>query len=98
MADLGNRNASMRLQCGTCGWVPLEGMRIDEAALHFAVDHDTDKVAFELVAVCTCGEVMTHTESRPTGGGFKDYLLCGVCGNTGYIRREAGEAIPPRPG
>jgi hypothetical protein len=31
---------------------------------------------------------MTLTESRPTGGGFKDYMVCGVCGNTGYVKRE----------
>jgi hypothetical protein len=89
MTDLGNRNASMRLQCKHCGWVPPEGMTIGDAQLHFQVDHDTDEVKFDLVAVCTCGEAMTHTTSKPTGGGFKDYLVCGVCGNTGFVKRDA---------
>lgn len=89
MPDLGNRNASMRLQCGTCGWVPPEDMTVQDAQLHFQVDHDTDEVKFDLVAVCTCGEAMTHTGSRPTGGGFKDYMSCGVCGNTGFVKRTS---------
>jgi hypothetical protein len=63
-------------------------MTTRDAQLHFQVDHDTDEVKCDLTAVCTCGEAMTATESRPTGGGIKDYLECGVCGNTGYIRRE----------
>ena len=88
MSDLGNRGASMRLQCKPCGWVPPADMTMQDARLHFQVDHDTDKVTLDLVAVCSCGEAMTHTESRPTGGGMKDYLVCGVCGNTGYVRRE----------
>lgn len=88
MADLGNRIASMRLQCKPCGWVPPDDMPMEGAQLHFQVEHDTDKVTFDLVAVCTCGEAMTVTDSRPTGGGIKDYMVCGVCGSTGYVRRE----------
>jgi hypothetical protein len=91
MADLGNRNASMRLQCNPCGWVPPESMQVEGALLHNQVEHDRDEVKFDLVAVCSCGEAMTLTESRPTGGGIKDYMACGVCGNTGHIRRE----VPP---
>lgn len=88
MADVGNRTASMRLQCSLCGWVPPAAMQMEGVQLHFQVDHDMDEVKFNLVAVCTCGEAMTHTHSRPTGGGIKDYMSCGVCGNTGFIRRE----------
>ena len=88
MTDLGNRGASMRLQCKPCGWVPPEDMAMEGVQLHFQVDHDTDAVTFDLVAVCTCGEAMTITDSRATGGGTKDYLVCGVCGNTGYVRRQ----------
>lgn len=88
MADLGNRNASLRLQCQPCGWVPPEGMQMEGVLLHFQVDHDTDDVKLDLVPVCTCGEAMTITDTRPTGGGMKDYLSCGVCGNTGHLRRE----------
>jgi hypothetical protein len=87
-ADLGNRGSSMRLQCKPCGWVPPEGMTMEHAQLHFQVEHDTDEVTFDLVAVCSCGEAMTVTDSSPTGGGVKDYLECGVCGNTGHLRRS----------
>ena len=89
MADLGNRNTSMRLQCQPCGWVPPEDMTMEGAQLHFQVEHDTDEVKFELVAVCTCGAAMKHTETRPMGGGFKDYMTCEACGNTGHITRKA---------
>lgn len=89
MADIGNRNASMRLQCHFCGWVPPSDMPMEGAQLHFQVEHDTDEVKFDLVAVCACGAAMEHTETRPTGGGFKDYMHCPACGNTGYVRRDS---------
>lgn len=88
MSDLGNRHASMRLQCQRCGWVPPEGATMEAVLLHMQVDHDTDEVKLELVAVCSCGATMTHTESKPTGGGFKDYVKCGACGNTGHLLRK----------
>jgi hypothetical protein len=88
VADLGSRNDSMRLQCHRCGWPLPDDMKIEAALLHMQVEHDTDEVKLELVAVCSCGEAMTVTESQPTGGGVKDYLSCGVCGNTGHLRRE----------
>lgn len=88
MAELGSRNAHMRLQCQPCGWPLPDAMKVEGALLHMQVEHDTDEVRLDLVALCTCGEAMTHTESRPTGGGIKDYMRCGVCGNTGYIKRE----------
>lgn len=88
MTDLGNRATSMRLQCKTCRWVPPDDMVMEGAQLHFQVDHDTDEITLDLVAVCSCGEAMTHTGSRPTGGGTKDYFRCGICGNTGHIYRE----------
>lgn len=89
MSDIGNRNAHMRLQCKRCS-VAWPGNAVMEAVLlHMQVEHDTDEVVLDLVAVCTCGEAMTFTESRPTGGGSKDYMKCGVCGNTGYVRRDA---------
>lgn len=87
MTDLGNRASSMRLQCHQCSWVPPDDMEMQHARLHFQVDHDTDDVKLDLVAVCTCGEAMAVTDSRPTGGGVKDYLECSICGSTGYVRR-----------
>lgn len=89
--NLGSRNRHMRLQCQPCGWVPPEDMQMEGVQLHFQVDHDTDDVTLDLVAACACGEAMTVTGTRPAGPGeVKDYLSCGVCGNTGYIVR--GEA------
>jgi len=88
MAELGNRRSSMRLQCKPCGWVPPAGMQMEGVLLHFQVEHDTDEVTLDLVAACACGEAMTFTQSRPTGGGTKDYFECGVCGSTGWVRRE----------
>jgi len=88
MSGIGNRTASMRLQCQSCGWPPPDDMTLQHAQLHFQVEHDTDEVKFDLVAMCTCGEPMHVTSSAPTGGGIKDYLLCGTCGNTGHLRRD----------
>jgi hypothetical protein len=89
MADLGNLTRTMRLQCHRCGWPPPDDMRMDHARLHFQVDHDTDEVKFDLMPVCSCGEAMTFTESRPAGGlRSKDYFTCGVCGNTGHLYRD----------
>lgn len=88
MSDLGNVAPAMRLQCKPCGWAPPPDMQMEGVQLHFQVDHDTDDVTLDLVAVCSCGEAMALTESRPTGGGTKDYFKCGVCGNTGHVVRS----------
>lgn len=89
MTDLGNRASSMRLQCKRCLWVPPEDATMEAVQLHVQVEHDTDEVALDLVAACSCDAAMTVTESRPTGGGTKDYLECPECGNTGHeVRRE----------
>ena len=89
MTDLGNLHASMRLQCQRCGWPPPEDATMEAVLLHMQVDHDTDDVKLNLAAVCSCGATMTHTQTRSTGGGFKDYMKCAACGNTGHlVRRE----------
>jgi hypothetical protein len=85
--DLGNRTSSMCFQCHACDWRPPGDMKMEAFQLHCQVEHDTDEVQVDLVAVCTCGAAMTSTGSRPTGGGFKDYFRCGACGNTAYVRR-----------
>jgi len=90
VADLGNVNKSIRLQCQFCPWRPPDSMRADAAQLHFQVEHDTSEVQFELVPVCSCGAAMIHTETRRTGGGFKDYVECRACGSTGFVKRDAG--------
>jgi hypothetical protein len=87
--NIGNRASAMRLQCKRCGWPPPESMSMLDARLHFQVDHDTDKIEFELAAMCTCNEAMVVTHSRASGGGVKDFLTCGVCGSTGFLHRRA---------
>lgn len=88
MADLGNLNQSLRFQCKHCGWRPPEDMEMGHALLHFQVDHDTDKVTFDLAVICPCGAAMEHVRTAPTGGGFKDYVKCAACGNTGFVKRD----------
>ena len=75
MADLGNLNHSMRLQCKPCGWRPPEDVTVEAVELHFQVEHDTDQVALDLAVICVCGAAMAHVRSAPTGGGFKDYVM-----------------------
>jgi hypothetical protein len=89
VSDLGNLNDSLRLQCKECSWRPPDGASMEAVQLHCQVEHDTDKVALNLVPVCSCGASMEHTATKPTGGGFKDYVKCGACGNTGFVKRDA---------
>lgn len=88
MADLGRLNNSLTLQCKHCAYRPPANSVIEAFALHTEVEHDTDSYELDLVPVCSCGAAMTHTETRPTGGGFKDYVRCEACGNTGHLIRE----------
>lgn len=89
MSDLGNRADALRLQCKPCGWVPPGSMKQEGMLLHFQVDHDSGEIVLEMVAACTCGEAMTVTSSsRISVSRVQDSLLCGVCGNTGYVRRK----------
>lgn len=89
MADLGNVNSSLRLQCKDCDWRPPEDMTMEGVQLHFQVEHDTDQVTLDLLPVCSCGTAMEHVRTAPTGGGFKDYFECKACGNTGFVKRDA---------
>jgi hypothetical protein len=87
VADLGNITRSIRLQCQLCPWRPPDDTTMEAAQLHCQVDHDTSEVQLELVPVCSCGAAMIHTETKRTGGGFKDYVECRACGNTGFVKR-----------
>ena len=96
MADLGNLNDSLRLACKPCGWRPPGDMTMRDAQLHFQVEHDTDDVKFDLVAVCSCGAAMEHAFTKPAGGRLRDYVKCPACKNTGFLLRDAGEGMPRR--
>jgi len=87
--ELGNLNDSLRLQCKPCGWRPPDNATMEAVQLHFQVEHDTDEVTLDLKPVCTCGAAMEHTVTRPTGGGFKDYVQCNACRSTGFVKRDA---------
>jgi DNA-directed RNA polymerase subunit RPC12/RpoP len=89
VADLGNLNGTLRLHCKDCGWRPPEDAVMEAVQLHFQVEHDTDQVTLDLLAVCACGAAMGHTVTKPTGGGFKDYVLCPACGSAGFVKRDA---------
>ena len=95
--DLGNRSREMTLTCNAgkaestgkrCRYTPPDGMRLGEVQRHYQAEHGTDEVTFDLVVKCSCGGEMAVTDTRPTGGGVKDYVLCGDCGNTGFIKRD----------
>ena len=90
MTDLGNLNSRLRLECRFCQWVPPEGMQMAIVQAHFDMDHDTGVVHLNLVPACTCGASMEHTESRPTGGGSKDYFRCSADGSTGFVVSQDG--------
>lgn len=85
-----NRYKHMALACKVCGHRPAPDSVMEATLLHFQVDHDTDQIEFDLVAVCDCGAAMKLTESRPTGGGFKDWFVCPACGAEGYVYRGPG--------
>jgi hypothetical protein len=82
----------MSLDCKACtntrtNWpddTPMEAV-----ALHFNVEHDTDKIEINLVAVCTCGEAMKFVSSAHWRNDITDFFSCSVCGNTGYTERKA---------
>lgn len=89
MTDLGCVNESLALKCHLCDYRPAAKSVVEAFLLHCQVEHATDTVAMDLVAVCRCDSVMLQVRSRPTGGGFKDYVECPDCGNTGYIKRDS---------
>lgn len=81
---------TMVLECA-CGLRPGDDAELGTMQLHSQVEHGTDEVSLNLVAACTCGTTMELTETRATGGGFKDWFRCPACGNTGFVRRGPGK-------
>lgn len=61
--------------------------------LHCGVEHDTDDLQMNLIAVCTCGDEMTPMGSTPAGDlvHVRDSFLCGACGSMGTLLRKPGE-------
>lgn len=86
--ELGNLASRMRLECKPCGERFPDDTRMEAVQLHCQVEHDTDEVILNLVATCSCAAAMELVNSRPTGGGMKDYFRCPACGNTGFTKRD----------
>lgn len=80
---------ALRLECHHCHWTPPTDMTMQIVQMHFNMDHENGPMTMDLAAVCSCGETMTFVESRPTGGGHKDYFRCEVCDNTGALKRDS---------
>jgi hypothetical protein len=76
------------LECATCHHRPAPDSVLEALSLHFLVEHDTEDVNLNLIAVCTCGAAMDFIEAKPTGGGFFDWYRCTFDGNQGRIKRE----------
>jgi hypothetical protein len=79
----------MALECKHCAHRWPDTSVVEAMLLHFQVEHDTDKVVVDLVAVCDCGATMTftHTE-RESSTRDRDHFRCSACGRRGAIRRR----------
>lgn len=81
--------ASMALQCKHCHDQWPDDTVVEALLLHFQIEHDTDKVEMNLVAVCRCSLVMEFTDSTPIAnkpGMIADHFKCS-CGREGYLKR-----------
>lgn len=87
--QLGNLADRLRLRCHHCRWLPPEDMEMALVEAHYGMEHPgAPKITLDLVPVCACGDSMDHTETKPTGGGFKDHFKCPGCGATGFVKRD----------
>lgn len=79
--------ARMALECKHCR-LRLDPDAVLEAyMLHMQVEHDTDKIELDLVAVCRCGATMTLDSVQ----GSLHQFVCPACGGRGSLRsRPAG--------
>lgn len=82
---------TMELQCNLCGDRPPRNAVMESVKLHFNVEHDTDEIKLDLVAVCECGAAMEFVRSSPTGGGEFHYFHCNACGQDGRVRHNPSD-------
>lgn len=85
---------TLLLECAECGHRPPPDSVQEALLLHFQVEHDTDKIHMNLSAVCTCGKTMTFVETKPTGGGVRDWFRCDADGNEGFVFRDPTKGQP----
>jgi hypothetical protein len=92
--NLGKMNSSLAFHCGVagCTWFPEDGKLVMKTVQpHFEEKHPGDPVSMLAFPKCPCGQWMDFLASRPTGGArSKDYFVCPVCGNTGFVIVEMG--------
>lgn len=55
------------LRCKHCTERADPDAVLEAYLLHFTVEHDTDQVEFDLIAVCTCGAEMTLERTSQIG-------------------------------
>ena len=81
---------TMVLACHECGHRPDLDSVVEAQLLHFQVEHDTDDVVLDLIAVCTCGAGMDFVRTATIGGTnlIADYYRC-TCGISGHITRRS---------
>lgn len=81
---------TMELECKHCHIRLLPDQPLETYLLHMQVEHDTDEVEVNLVAVCTCLTTMTFERTEPMIGGkrFTDHFRCPACGETARVTRK----------
>lgn len=79
----------LMMECKLCDYRPPETSTMGEFEMHFRLEHEGADVAMRLSAVCPDhATTMEHIESKPTGGGFKDWFRCPTADCTGFIKRN----------
>lgn len=78
--------ARMALACQQCGERCSDDAVLEAWLLHMQVEHDTDEVKLDLVAVCRCGATMVWDELGSRGG-KNVYYDCRACGGRGSVRQ-----------
>jgi hypothetical protein len=87
--DYGNLNHLLRLSCRECKWIPDQRLTVGVFRAHCKEEHGSPDVGLDLVPVCKCGTIMNATgETKPTGGGTKDYFECPKCGSVGFVKKD----------
>lgn len=77
----------MALECKHCTERADPDAALEAYLLHFQIEHDTDHIEFNLVAVCRCGATMRLDRVD----GSLHQFVCPACGGRGSLRsRQAG--------
>lgn len=76
----------MALECKHCDERLREDAVLEAYQLHMQVEHDTDAVELNLVAVCRCGATMKFDREV----GTLHYYDCPACKGRGSVRKGKG--------